>query len=836
MEALLKASGPEAVENVLSIREEAINNAEIDPLNFGFALEGWKYADEMLEHHDTLMIFGGNRCLAGEQEIYDPVQQKSLRVDEIEGDFHVWALNDEGRKVITEAQKPFQKPSLDLHEIETSSGQRLRVSNTHLSKSFGEYRPIGDLTFFDVHDCLYEVSDLPLSDGCHLLSTLDIYPSTSLEDVQRLMQTAQDSRWNYSAYLRLDDGQLRHVLDSVLYDSPCLDDVQEYISYVFEQKGGNEYKSQCIRLYLQFDLPSIRDAQHQNVGQCAGRLCHASDKLYRQALQSREDREFFEAHRQSIVEFSHRLQSSFLSGTQGSRFYCISALGGNRLYYNTVVKSDFLRNDTVWDFTVPEHHNYFIGDTVHHNSSKTEYGARSVVKAAIENPKSIIVCFAQDADASIRTQQAAVYRYLPPEFKQKTKGVLEYLNYTVKNGFTGQSFILPNGSQVLFHTYSQFIANRSKFEGLELGSKNPTWHNVALWPDEYLEDGDLIRTMRFRLATRNGKMLLTFTPIDGYTPFVAEFLKGVETLNTRKAPLLDDEEVPVTQYSEEKDAGIVYFHSEFNPFGGYDRIAKELRHSTLDEIRTRAYGIPVKSMTSLFPMFSQSVHVLKHEDFPDISDKQKFTCYQVVDPAGARNYTSLWAGVTGSGSDSRIYIRREWPDRKTYGAWAEFGDPNWKFGPASKKLGYNVEGYCKLFKEIEEDLCISVFERIGDSRFFANENADNTDLFTLFSEHDFHFVPSSGIKEEQGLAVLDNWFYYNPNVAIDEANSPRVFIHEDCGNLIFALINYGALGKKDEALKDFPDCARYLGTANGGEGPEHYADGKLGVLVKSGGY
>jgi hypothetical protein len=62
----------------------------------------------------------------------------------------------------------------------------------------------------------------------------------------------------------------------------------------------------------------------------------------------------------------------------------------------------------VWDFTVPEHHNYFIGETNQHNSSKTEYGARSVVKAALENPKSIIVCFAQDADASIRTQQSAL--------------------------------------------------------------------------------------------------------------------------------------------------------------------------------------------------------------------------------------------------------------------------------------------------------------------------------------------------------------------------------------------------------------------------------------------
>jgi hypothetical protein len=466
-------------------------------------------------------------------------------------------------------------------------------------------------------------------------------------------------------------------------------------------------------------------------------------------------------------------------------------------------------------------------------SSKTEYGARSVVKAAIENPKSIIVCFAQDADASIRTQQSAVYRYLPPEFKVKTKGVLEYLNYTVKNGFTGQSFILPNGSQVLFHTYSQFIANRSKFEGLELGSKTPEWHNIGLWPDEYLEDGDLIRTMRFRLATRDAKMMLTFTPIDGYTPFVAEFLKGAETRKTRKAPLLDGEEVPVTQYSPEKDAGIVYFHSEFNPFGGYERIAKELKHSTRDEILTRAYGVPVKSITSLFPLFSQSVHVLEHKDFPDLSDKKKYTC---VDPAGARNYTSLWAGVTGVGSDTEIYIRREWPDRKTYGPWAEFGDPHWKFGPASKKLGYDVVGYCKLFSDIEKELGITPFERIGDSRFFANENADNTDLFDQFSAHDFHYVPSMGSQEEQGLTAIDDWFFYNTNLPIDGANKPRVYIHEDCGNLIYAIINYGAQKKKDEALKDFIDCLRYLRTANYGQGPEHYSGGKLKCLVKSGGY
>ena len=86
------------------------------------------------------------------------------------------------------------------------------------------------------------------------------------------------------------------------------------------------------------------------------------------------------------------------------------------------------------------------------------------------------------------------------------------------------------------------------------------------------------------------------------------------------------------------------------------------------------------------------------------------------------------------------------------------------------------------------------------------------------------------------FTALDDWFYYNPNLPIDGANSPRVFIHESCGNLIFAILNYGAQGKKDEALKDFIDCLRYLRTANGGEGPEHYSKEAFISTSTVGGY
>jgi predicted NACHT family NTPase len=79
-------------------------------------------------------------------------------------------------------------------------------------------------------------------------------------------------------------------------------------------------------------------------------------------------------------------------------------------------------------------------------SGKTEFCAKMVVQAAIQNDRAEIICFAQDDSASKRIQQKAIYRYLPPEFKNKRKEKTAYLNYSEQNGFTGYQFILPNGS------------------------------------------------------------------------------------------------------------------------------------------------------------------------------------------------------------------------------------------------------------------------------------------------------------------------------------------------------------------------------------------------------
>ncbi len=474
-------------------------------------------------------------------------------------------------------------------------------------------------------------------------------------------------------------------------------------------------------------------------------------------------------------------------------------------------------------------------------SGKTTGCAKMLMQAVIENSDGHIVCFSQNADTSIKVQQAAVWSMMPKEFRKKTKSIEGYINYSMQNGFTGSSFIFPDTrTRVDFKTYTQFSNNQTILEGFEFGFKKPEGNNIGAWLDEYLGDAALVNTLRFRLATRDSKMIIGFTPIDGYTPFIADYLKNAETIQTRPAVLLNNKAVPVAQYSPSRDAAVVYLHSDENPFGGYERIAKDLEGRPDDEIKVRAYGLPVKSTNSLLPYFNTEVNVLSEEPnkygmkFPDISDTKKFTVYQVVDPAGARNYTMIWAGVNDIGE---VYIRTEWPDRASYGEWAMFGDPKWKYGPASKKVGYNVEGYCELFKEIEDDLNLKVTERIGDSRFFARENENNDDLFTAFYDYGVNFIPSSGVMEEQGIAALDDWFNYNPNMDIDEANRPLCYIHSDCGNLIDSLINYGSRGKADEALKDFFDVIRYLRMSNGGEGPDFMSQGSM-IATKNnkGGY
>ena len=175
-------------------------------------------------------------------------------------------------------------------------------------------------------------------------------------------------------------------------------------------------------------------------------------------------------------------------------------------------------------------------------SGKTTGCAKIVMQAVMENMNGHIVCFSQNADTSVKVQQAAMWEMMPKEFRKKTKSTEGYINFSMQNGFTGSSFIIsgihePGLTSRPIHS-SQIT--KTILEGMQFGfPSKPDNLNIGAWLDEYLGDAALVNTLRFRLATFNSQLLIGFTPIDGFTPFISEYCSNSETKETRCAELLN---------------------------------------------------------------------------------------------------------------------------------------------------------------------------------------------------------------------------------------------------------------------------------------------------------
>lgn len=439
-------------------------------------------------------------------------------------------------------------------------------------------------------------------------------------------------------------------------------------------------------------------------------------------------------------------------------------------------------------------------------SGKTTWAAHAVVHAAVENYGSVIMCFAQNADVSIRQQQSAIYDALPEEYRVKVLGTEENVSYTRKNGFSKSSLILPNSkSSIIFKTYAQYLNNDTILEGAELGCRDPKWINIGAWCDEYLIGPELLATLRFRLATRNSKLLVTFTPIDGYTEVVRDYVQSAETTLSKQAELLGGKDVPYLQKSRNRDAGIIYFHSKDNPFGGYDRIAKDLAGRPENEILTRAYGIATKSMSTKFPNFSREVNVIPHEKI----DLKRKTKYMILDPAGRKNWFMAWVAIDETDT---WYVYREWPDC-SIGDWARWYGGKWTGGEGAKGLGYGIKDYVDLIMSLESETNDVIFERLIDPRLGAAKYQTQEGASSIIedlSDAGLSFLPAPGLDIEDGLQALQSKMAYNKKMPTDSLNRPHFYISERCSNIIQALQEYTADGGQDEAWKDPIDVIRYL--------------------------
>jgi hypothetical protein len=618
------------------IYHEAIENAEKDPFRYGFRLPHWEKAEEQLAQVSEVLALGGNRCLAGHQEIFDPVAGKHIQVKDIPSSFHIWAWDDKSLGfVVALACKPFKK------------------------------------------------------------------------------------------------------------------DKEEAMLH-FEFSDGT--KISCT-------------ANHQ----------------------------FFCYHRGWIPAESVAFEGSKLVSPDAMKLVVIA-----------VSRDNYVQD--VWDFHVPIYNNYFIGGVLSHNSGKTAWGSYCVVKAAIENPKSEIFCFAQTSEVSIRQQQSAVWNWLPHEMRTKQTSANAYISYTKKNGFTDNSLILPNASQIIFKTYSQYQNNPTILEGAELGSRDPQWHNIGVWLDEYLLGNELIDTLRFRLATRNSKMLVTFTPIDGWTEVIKEYLDGATSVQSVEAELLNGDLVPYVQRSKKRNASVHYFHSKDNPFGGYERIKETLVGRPREEILIRAYGVPVKSHATKFPKFNKEVNVVQPSEIPTTN----VTRYQIIDPAGAKNWFMAWIAVDASGT---FWVYREWPGVDV-GDWAEWKGGKWMPGQGAKGQGFGIRDYMDLIAELEGDE--KIFERLIDPRLGAAkyQSADGaSSIIEDLNDAGMVCIPAPGLDIDDGLQALIGKMSWDTTRPADSVNRPHFYVSSECENIIQALSEYTGDGGLKEAWKDPVDVLRYAAIA-----------------------
>ena len=782
---------------------EQMNAAALDnPVGNGWILQSWRDVMSNWTKYTNHVILGGNRCLRGDTPIYDPVLQQYRRIDSIKGRHHVYAW-DGCRRVIAEAQEPFQKDLGMMVEVGLSTGQRFVAALEHrVLCSDAVWRSVSELRKGSALFHPRTISGNGSSDQSqgvqHWIQTgqgwtADCRPSCHLCDVppraaEGIVQDAPPSQGGVLE-CTFPSGNTRHLPSSDATRSPA--GIQD----------GLAGTGKCIRSCLGSVLLSIQDVLHLSVVRYAGILSRTFYKPCKSTWTLSEDPGFARAVRRSVVESA--LQKSSDGFLLRDTEFC------HGVAYVTSIRLAGIA--VKWDMTVAAYGNYEAGGVIHHNSSKSMIASRLCVWAAGTIPSAEVRAYHVNEDRSIEDQQRMIYDALPIGIKNLPvkKGINHSLQFSQKNGFTDNIAILPpitgarRGGSIKFGNYRSYQADAQVAEGFKAH---------LLWLDEECPQ-KLFETLQYRTTDYHGRIILTFTTLTGWTPLVQDILGKTRTLKKRYAPLVG-KELPIMQESLSRPGTVIhYFWTEDNQFID----TRDFRHKIVgrgrDEVLARAYGVPTKAITSVFPGFNKDVNVVPHDKLPWIGNAEyPVTRFMVIDPAGSKNWFMLWVAIDASGC---WWVYREWPD---YDDWALPGTTvEGKAGPAQKGSKKGINDYVELIKNCENDEAI--YERFIDPRLGAAERQSADGATTIISELDdagMTFIPAPGVEIENGLQLINGLLAYDDKKPLSALNSPKLYISDRCSNLIYAMQEYTAKGGKDEATKDPIDCLRYLCVSNCG--------------------
>jgi hypothetical protein len=475
-----------------------------------------------------------------------------------------------------------------------------------------------------------------------------------------------------------------------------------------------------------------------------------------------------------------------------------------------------------WGWTLPSWRRVMEtwGDTKLHvilggnRSSKSCFASRMLMHMAMQIPEAELRSMHVSEERSISDAQKYLHAALPMRYKRGSKKSVNHsLLYSQKNGYSDNKMILPpsddtveRGSTVYFNNYRQYMADAQIFEG---------WNAHCIACDEEISE-DIFNTLLARLTDFHGRLILTFTTLQGWTPLINTLLKGAEVVEKRYSKLIG-RDLPVEQISANwPDCRIYNWWSSDSPFIDSGELVRTYSKQSLEVKLARLFGIPSKSFHGRFPKFNREVNVIPHDQIPFIKDPTlRVTRYFACDPGGSKPWVAIWAAVLDTG---HVYVYREFPDQ-TMGAWAlphvnGAGRSTGKPGPGQKPLGWGYADYSTYFKDQEQGE--EIFERIVDPRMGAatvRTKEGTSNIINSMTDLGFVFRAAPGQEIESGCAAINDLLSWDEAEPLTEKNCPKLYVSDQCDNTITSLMEYTGTGGSAEHFKDYPDCIRYLVTS-----------------------